>query len=319
VTETTGTATPVDSGGHVVVFGPNPVLEVSIEPSPNTGPRIRVMPGGQPVWVSRMARTLGSTVTLCGLAGGEVGSLLVPMLEQQPFECRLVVTRASSGSFVVDQRHEPATEIASSWASPPTAAEVDELLRVTLDAARRADVMVVCNPMPGDALPLSAYTTVVSEAAGRGVPVVVDLSSPRLDAALRGGPAVVKLNDWELAELVTAPVDEPEQRTTAVDGLIQMGARSVVVTRGPSTVYSVDEAGTSVELLPPRLGPGRAAGCGDAMTGALAAALAQGTGWLDAVVVGMAAGAAHYSGRGETSRAVIETLAAEVSRRSVPM
>jgi sugar/nucleoside kinase (ribokinase family) len=55
------------------------------------------------------------------------------------------------------------------------------------------------------------------------------------------------------------------------------------------------------------------------MTGALAAALAQGTGWLDAVVVGMAAGAAHYSGRGETSRAVIETLAAEVSRRSVPM
>lgn len=304
---------------RIVVFGPSPLLEVSIEPrdAGAAPPVIRVLTGGQAVWVARMAATMGGEVTVCGLVGGEIGDLLVPMLAREPFDLRLVAT-SSTGCFVVDQRHEPATEVASDWATPPSPTELDDLVATTLDTAAGADMLVVCNPMPGDALPLHAYTRLVAGASARGVPVLVDLSTPRLDAALSGGPAVVKLNDWELAELVRAPVDEPSDRGRALRRLTDMGARHVVETRGPATVVAADDTEV-VELSPPVVGYGRAAGCGDAMTGAMAAALAEGTSWLEAVRLGMAAGAAHYRGRGESSRTVIEALAAQVVARPVPM
>jgi 1-phosphofructokinase len=301
-------------GPSVVVFGPSPLLEISIEPMEAEGPRIRVLPGGQAVWVAQMAATMGSEVVMCGFVGGETGRLLAPMLARLPFECRLVDARADSGRFVVDQRQEPATEVASEWARHPTDSEIDDLLATTLATARDADLLVVCNPMPGEALPLDVYSMLVASCVGRGQPVVVDLSTPRLDAALRGGPALVKLNDWELAEVVRAPVDAASAREEAVARLLALGAEQVVVTRGPSTVVAFDRDGSVHELSPPRVGDGRAAGCGDAMTGAMAAMLAQGTTWLDAVRVGMAAGAAHYRGRGESSREAIESLAREVRR-----
>lgn len=300
--------------GGVVVFGPSPLLEVSIEPG-GDGPTIRVVPGGQGVWVARMAATMGAEVTLCGLSGAANGWVLAPMLDAAPFASTLVATGAPTGCFVVDQRHEPATEVASSWAPPPSTIEVEALVAATLDACARADVLVVGNPMPGDALALDTYASLVSAATERGVAVVVDLSSPRVEAAVRGGPATAKLNDWELAELVTAPVGTAHDRRAAIHRLLDLGATSVVVTRGSSTVFAVDERGTGTELTPPRVGAGRAAGCGDAMTGALAATLAQGSDWLDAVALGMAAGAAHYAGRDETSRAAIEALARQITRR----
>lgn len=304
--------------GRVVVFGPSPLLEVSIEAVAG-GQVIQVLPGGQGVWSARMAATMGSDVTLCGLSGGGIGVLLTPMLDVAPFTTRLVATAATTGCFVVDQRHEPATEVASDWAEPPSPAEVDELTTATLDACRSTDVLVVGNPMPGDALALDTYAALVAAASARGVAVVTDLSSPRVQAALAGGPAVVKLNDWELAELVAAPVGTATARHAAIQRLLDLGAHAVVVTRGASSVFTVDRHGTCTELTPPVMGLGRAAGCGDAMTGALAAALAQGSDWLDAVALGMAAGAAHYAGRDETSRAAIDALASEVSRRTVAL
>lgn len=304
--------------GRVVVFGPSPLLEVSVEHGPHTDPTIRVIPGGQPVWVSRMVATMGSRAVLCGLCGGETGVLLENLLTAESFTCRLVATTGDAGSFVIDQRGEPATELASAWAPAPSPDEVDALLGAAQDEAADADALVVCNPMPGDALPLDTYSRLVRWADSRRLPVVVDLSTPRLEAALSGGPAYVKLNDWELAELVTAPVDEPGQWHSATDRLLEWGARCVVVTRGAGSAHVVGHDGRSYEVDPPLVGSGRAAGCGDAWTGAFAAVLAQGMAWRDAVVLGMAAGAAHYSGRGESSRAAIERLARQVVIRVAP-
>ena len=60
-------------------------------------------------------------------------------------------------------------------------------------------------------LPLEFYGDLVADARAGGCRTLVDLSSPRLDSALRGEPDLVKLNDWELAEYVSGPVSEPSQ------------------------------------------------------------------------------------------------------------
>jgi 1-phosphofructokinase len=304
--------------GRVVVFGPSPLVEVSITRFGDGATRVAVVAGGQAVWVARMAATMQADVTLCGLAGGRSGRLLEHLLSDDPFDVQLVPTVASTGSFIVDERGEPATEVASDWADPPRPQEVDALLTVVREACDGADVLVVCNPMPGDALPLQAYPALLSWAASRALPVLVDLSSPRLDAALRGGPAAVKLNDWELAELVAAPVSSAAQRRQAVDQLRGLGARNVVVTRGGASAYSIGADGQWREVTPPRVPDGRSAGCGDAMTGALAAALATGVPWHEAVVRGMAAGTAHFSGSGESSRCTVEQLARHVTSQPAP-
>jgi fructose-1-phosphate kinase PfkB-like protein len=299
---------------RVAVFGPSPLLEVSIE---DGAVPLRVLAGGQAVWVSRMAATMGCRVTVCGLSGGRVGALVDRLLEEEPYERRRVDSQASSGCFVVDQRSEPAIEVASAWAPAPSTDEVEALLRATYEVASETDVLAVCNPMPGDALPLATYSRLVRWAAEHDLPVVADLSTPRIDAALAGGPVHVKINDWELAELVSAPVGEPPQWHRAAQRLLAAGASSVVVTRGASSTHAVGPDGSWFEIEPPFMGSGRAAGCGDAWTGAFAAALAQGVGWLDAVVLAMAAGAAHYVGRDESSRAAIDALSRRVTVRAV--
>jgi 1-phosphofructokinase len=153
----------------------------------------------------------------------------------------------------------------------------------------------------------------VSDVSGNGTPVLVDLSSPRLNSALKGRPKLAKLNDWELAEFARGPVGSDGQLRSAARRLIEEGASAVVVTRGGDPALAIRE-GEVLELVPPRFERGAREGCGDSMMGALAAAWAQGLGWERSLVLGVAAGATNFlrHGLGTGSRAVIEELAAEV-------
>jgi fructose-1-phosphate kinase PfkB-like protein len=206
--------------------------------------------------------------------------------------------------------------VAARLAGPATRHEVDDLVSLTCAAALGSRSLVVCNPYPGDTLPLEVYGTLVADAKGNGVPVLVDLSSPRLDSALEGRPDVVKLNDWELAEYVRDSVDGIERRRRAAERLLAGGAGAVIVTRGPDPALVV-RADAAWELVSPRFERGRREGCGDTMMGALAAALARGLEWERALALGAAAGAANFlrHGLGTGDRAVVDELAERVELR----
>ncbi len=271
---------------------------------------------GQGVWVARVAGELGAATTLCGFVGGETGSVLAPLLEHLVDDLRPVTVAGSTGCYVMDRRDGARRLVSQALSESPSRHEVDDLFSVTATAAMQSDALVICNPYPGDALPLGVFGSLVADVAANGTPVLVDLSSPRLDSALAGGPTVVKLNDWELAEYVQGPVDTPERLHDAAARLIAAGAGSVIVTRGgePALVLR----GTDAQwLIPPRLERGAREGCGDAMIGALAAAIARGAEWEAALRVGAAAGAANFlrHGLGSPSRAAIESLETMVEIR----
>ncbi len=149
-----------------------------------------------------MAAELGAEPVLCGFVGGETGRMLEPLLEGLPGERRLVPTGTRSGCYVQDRRSGQRKLVSAAWSDPPSRHELDDLFSLTAAAAVESDVLVVCNPAPGEALPLEVYGNLVSDVRSNGTPVLVDLSSPRLDSALQGGPDLVKLNDWELAAYV---------------------------------------------------------------------------------------------------------------------
>ena len=195
--------------------------------------------------------------------------------KQLPIELRLVETGAASGAYLHDRRSGERVPLAQSASLPPSRHEIDDLFSVACAAALDADVLALCGPYPGEALPLEIYGNLVADVRANGTPVVVDLSPPRLDSALEGKPDLVKINDWELAKFVEGPVDGEARMRAATERLLEAGAGAAIVTRAeqPALVLRGDEAW---ELVPPRFERGAREGCGDSMMGGLAACMASG-------------------------------------------
>lgn len=311
----------VSASGHpqprprVTVFGPDPLLSVTIERGGNRDD-VHLHPAGQGVWVARMVAELGAEPVLCCLVGGETGAALAPMLPGSP---RVVETAGTSGSYVVDRREGPRKWLAVADRPAPRRHEIDDLVAATCAAALDSRVLVICNPYPAEGFPLDVYETLAGNARAAGVTVVVDLSSPRLERVLGAEPDLVKLNDWELAEYVRGPVDGA-QGQAAMRALRAAGAQAVAVTRAGDPVIVLEDDDSPYEVVPPRFTHGFREGCGDTMTGALAAALARGFPLREALVLGAAAGAANFlrHGLGSGRRDVVEELAARVKVGPLP-
>jgi len=300
----------------VAILAPNPLLAVTIEAKGSDGDDVHLHPGGQGVWVARMAAELGAETVVCGLIGGETGAVLGPLLEHERGEPRLVETAGNTGCYVIDRRSGERRLISDSLAEPPSRHEADELFSIACAAALESAALVVCNPYPDDGLPLEFFADLVADARANGTPVLADLSTPRLDSALEADPDVVKINSWELSEFASNPVDSPEQLMAAARRLHESGAGTVVITRGaePALVLADGEAW---ELVPPRFERGFREGCGDSMMGALAVGWARGLDRKEALVLGAATGAASFlrHGLGTATRDVVESLIERVELR----
>jgi 1-phosphofructokinase len=302
--------------GRIAIFAPNPLLTIAIEARGEGRDDIHVHAGGQGVWVARTAGELGADPVLCGLIGGETGAVLEPLLGRLAGERGLVRSASASGGHVFDRRSGERVLVSRMAAEPPSRHELDELFSLTCAVGLESAALVICNPEPPDAWPLDVYGSLASDVGANGTPVLVDLSTPRLDSALEGRPHLVKINDWELAEYVSGPVDRPELLLAAAERLRERGAANVIITRGgePALVLHGDRA---LWLTTPRFDRGAREGCGDTMMGALAAGLALGRSWDETVITAAAAGAVNFlrHGLGSGTRAAIEEIAADVELR----
>ena len=172
----------------VAVFSPHPILGITIEQRGSDEDDIHIHAGGQGVWVARMAGELGAHPILCGFCGGETGELLRPLLEAQAGETRLVETSTPTGSWVIDRRSGDRKMIAHAWSDPPTRHETDDLFSITCAAALESEVLVVCGPVPTDALPLDVFSNLVADASAGGTKVIVDLSPHGWTVRSKAGP-----------------------------------------------------------------------------------------------------------------------------------
>jgi 1-phosphofructokinase len=300
---------------RVALFAPHPLLTVTIELEGEERQSIHFHAGGQGTWSARMVAHMGAMPVLCGFAGGESGALLEGLLREAiaPGELRLVRTGAQSGCYVTDRRGGERKLVAMTVSDPPSRHELDELFSLTCAEAIACGTLLVTNPMPGSSLPLETYGDLVADAKANGCRTLVDLSSPRMESALRGAPDVAKLNDWELAELVRGPVSEPGQLLAGAQRLRDLGAQTAIVTRGERPALVLGPDGPRA-LVAPRLERGFREGCGDSMMGTMAAAWALGEDFDRALAYGAAGGAANFlrRGLGSASREVIERLLGSV-------
>jgi 1-phosphofructokinase len=301
----------------VTVFGPHPLLAVTIERRGDEDD-VHMHPAGQGVWVARMAAELEADPVLCGFIGGETGKVLQPLLDELPGELRLVTTGATSGTYVMDRRSGEREPIAFAWSAAPTRHEMDDLFSLTTTSALSSEVLVLCGPAPPDAVPAEVYGKLVADAHAGNTRTIVDLSPPRLNSALEGEPDIVKVNDWQLAEYLEHGFDNDDDLRAGANALVAAGAQTALVTRGGEPALVATRDGVW-ELTPPRFEEGAPEGSGDSMVGATAAMLARGAPSEEALRWGAAAGAANFlrHGLGTGSRTVIEDLLPRVTLRKL--
>lgn len=311
------TAAAMTDRPRITIFGPDSLLSVTVE-ARGSEDEIHLHAAGQGVWVARMAAELGATPVLCSFLGGETGRILLPLLERIPGMVRITSTSGVSGSYLTDRRQGERSVLATALRPAPQRHEIDDLVSATVSAALGSSLLVLCNPYPADGLPDDVYEWIAADVKSAGIPVLVDLSSPRLDRTLPFRPDLVKLNDWELAGFVSGSVEGPRM-LEAARSVRAAGAAAVAVTRADAPIVVVSGDDKPFEIVPPAFPSGFPEGCGDTMMGAIAAATARGLPLREALVLGAAAGSVNFlrRGLGTGRRAAVEELAARIEVRSL--
>jgi 1-phosphofructokinase len=288
------------------------VLTVTIEPGGEHGAEIHYHPGGQGVWVARMAAELGARVVLCVVLAGEAGDVLDGLLRFEGVEVRAVRGHGRSGSYIHDRRSGERVPVAVTEGPRLWRHETDGLYGAMLTAGLEADLAMLTGPQPPGAVAADFYRRLAMDLRGNGARVVADLTYGALEGALAGGVDVLKISHVEMVKAGFAADERLESLIAGAHALRDAGALAVVVSRAAEPAILLED--DVCVLRGSRFEANDAAGAGDSMFAAIGVALASGRELIDAVGFGMAAGSLNVTrrGLGTGARAEIEQLAARV-------
>ncbi len=281
---------------RIMVFAPSPELTVTVEDRGGE-PDLHLHAGGQGIWQARMIVSLGMPVALCGAFGGETGAVLRHLVADDGLALHAFDVAARNGGYVHDRRNGERTAVAEMGGDPLSRHELDGLYELALVQGIEAGVAVLSGPTDPRTCPAEIYRRLACDLSANGCAVFADLSGGMLDAVLQGGPRFVKVSHEELLEDGRATEDSPEALVTAMRGMRDEGVTIVVVSRAAEPALALLDDGL-YEVRGPTLEPVDTRGAGDSMTGAVAACVAQGDSWTDALRIGAAAGALNVTRRG---------------------
>ncbi len=296
------------------MFSPSPLLTITVEPGADR-PEVHLHSGGQGFWVARLAATLGADVVLCCALGGEPGRVLRALIEAERIELRAAVGGTPNGVYIHDRRSGTRVEVVSVDSKQLDRHATDELYGIALGAGLDADVTMVTGCQPPDLVSPDVYRRLVSDLRANRKLVIADLTGPPLRATLQGGVELLRLSADELVRDQYADSESPADIAAGARRLHVAGARRVLISRGSAPALLIDDA--QIELAPPAFEALDQRGAGDSMFAATGVGLARGMGMIDALRLGMAAGALNATrrGLGTGTRDEIERLAAHVAVR----
>lgn len=253
----------------------------------NRAPNVSIGIGGKGANTARMVTQLGEVPSLVGFAGGANGRLLEEFLtqEQVPFRHVEVEGETRICQTLVEQGNPETTELVEEM-PPISSAEWQRMLALFTSFDLSDAVVPISGKLPAGA-PVDAYAQIVKMVAEQGGRVILDAPGEPLLLAMEYKPYLVKINDVEL--LQTCGGDD---LLAACRDLIRRGAQSVLITRGSRTAFYVTDKEV-LEIIPPKIAAVNPVGSGDAVTAGVAVELSRGKSPADAIITGMACGAAN--------------------------
>jgi tagatose 6-phosphate kinase len=238
----------------IVTVTLNPALHVQYEATRvelgavNSVSRVRYRTGGRGLAVARLLHTFGHEVVAAGLAGGSAGELIRNELAKAAVATQFTRIGAESRRVIDVAGSDGQT---TSFAEPAPYITTEELGRLAADYRSLLDgatAVVLCGSLP-DGLPAETYGSLVSYAAGAGVPVVLDAGGSALRHGASRRPALIIP---ELDGRGGQGPDGPGSDGTGSDGAGSDGTRSDRTGSDGTAVGEaglVAAAGSSVVLL----------------------------------------------------------------------
>lgn len=253
----------------------------------NRAVKVTIGIGGKGANTARMVKLQGGHPVLVEFVGGANGKLLEEMLDAEDVGYRHVVVEGETRicQTLVEEGNPETTELVEEM-PPLTADNWDHMMKLFRSLELVDAIVPISGKLPAGA-PVDAYAQICELVHDRGGRVILDAPGEPLVLALQHEPAIVKINDVEL--LATVGCDD---LLKACDTLIGLGAKAVLITRGSKTAFYVDQA-QAFEIEPPIIKAINPVGSGDAVTAGIAVALNNGKAVPDALVDGMACGAAN--------------------------
>ncbi|MEN7972817.1 MAG: hexose kinase [Verrucomicrobiota bacterium] len=253
----------------------------------NRASRVTIGIGGKGANTARMVTQLGERPELVGFAGGANGRLLEDMLSREGVAFQHVEVEGETRicQTLLESGNPDCTELVEEMPSI-SAGEWERMSGIFQSMELSNAVVAISGKLPAGA-PVDAYAQITRMVSEQGGLVILDAPGEPLLLALEHKPFVVKINDVELLQTIGG-----EDLMGACRELIQRGARSVLITRGSRSSFFVDES-KALEIFPPRIEAVNPVGSGDAVTAGMAVELNRGTEISEAIITGMACGAAN--------------------------
>jgi len=185
--------------------------------------------GGKGIIVARALKRLGVPVVATGLVGGRNGRRILEELSEEAVLNDLVRIEDESrtSTAVIDPTSGEYTEIIE-W-GPLVHAEELETLREKIDyLSRGAEMVVFAGSLPRG-VDESFYAEMIRELNRRGISTVLDTEGEPLRLGVEAEPELVTPNQLEAESLVGQEFSDDEDFTLALDTIVEMGARNVVV------------------------------------------------------------------------------------------
>lgn len=247
-------------------------------------------PGGGGVNVARVLHELGADVVAILAAGGASGRVLEEMLDEAGVARRSVLIRGRTrvSLNVLDQHTGLGYRFVPEG---PTLSETEFCEFLAAAEAAQGDWVVASGSLP-NGVPDDTYARLAEIAVAKGQRFVLDTSGQALKLALdHGGLTLVKPSLNELEHLVGRELRDPAAQDAEAMALVRSGATEMVATTlGHEGALLATRDG--VLRMPAMAVPMHSSvGAGDAFLAAMTLAFACGSGPIEALAWGTAAGA----------------------------
>jgi 1-phosphofructokinase family hexose kinase len=250
--------------------------------------------GGKGINVARALKRLGLPVVATGLAGGRTGVQLVERLTSEGLLNDFVRIRGESrtSTAVIDPTSNVYTEI-NEWGPEVEDHELAILGDKLAYLSRGAEFVVFSGSLPRG-VDDGFYLDAIRDANRRGVPTVLDSEGEPLRRGIEAEPYLVTPNVREAEQLVGHEFGGEEDMVAALDEIVDLGARNVLITKrdGCIALFREDRTELRVDASVQWLEPISKVGSGDALLAGFIAARVAGKGVEEAVRAGVATGAA---------------------------
>jgi 1-phosphofructokinase/tagatose 6-phosphate kinase len=230
--------------------------------------------GGKGINVARALKRLDTPVVASGLAGGQTGDRIIEELAAEALlnDFVRIGDESRTSTAVVDPTGGTLSEIYE-WGPAVRVEELEMLLDKLRYLSRVAQYVVFSGSLPRD-VEDDFYAEAIRDLNRRGVQCVLDTEGEPLRRGVDAEPFIVSPNQREAESLVGQEFQDDEDFRMALDAIVELGARNVLITQESAcfALFREDRVTRRYRASTDRIEPVAAVGAGDVLLAGFLAA-----------------------------------------------